>query len=76
LAQSGYLDAHEGEYSRVHFRVVAEALYRVYGDFPRLTPDQISGGLPSGVESVAYDLNLAGFERYRIAESPSDQILL
>lgn len=72
LAQAGYLDAHEGEYSKRHFRIVSEALYSVHADFPRLTSQQIIGGIPIGIEHIDYDVNLAGFEHYRIAEKPSD----
>lgn len=73
LEQSGYLDAHAAEYAKVRYRVATEALYRVHEDFPRLTPDQITGGLPSGIGNISYELNLANCERYRIAESPSDK---
>ena len=76
LEQSGYLDAHAGEYAKVRYRVVTEALYMVHEDFPRLTPAQIVGGLPSSIGNISYDLNLANCERFRIAENPGDKFQL
>lgn len=72
LAQAGYSPIHEEEYGRSRFRVASEALYVVRSDFPRLTPVQIVGGLPSGVEQVEYQINLAGFDHLRIARTPAE----
>jgi putative PD-(D/E)XK family protein DUF4420 len=61
LVEAGYSPAHDDEYSRLRLRIVAEALYRVEHDFPRLTVAQLSQGLPPGVEHIDYQINLGGF---------------
>jgi hypothetical protein len=75
LAQSGYLSAHEEEYARLRFRVIKEELFAVRDDFPRLTPAQLLGGVPAGLEQVVYEVNLGGFRHLLVArnamEAPS-----
>jgi hypothetical protein len=70
LAQAGYSPAHDDEYARLRVRIVAEGLYRVEGDFPRLTVAQLSRGLPPGVEHVDYEINLGGFKHLLEATDP------
>jgi putative PD-(D/E)XK family protein DUF4420 len=70
LAQAGYSPAHDDGYARLRVRLVAEALYRVEGDFPRLTAIQLSRGLPSGIEHVDYEINLGGFKHHLEATDP------
>lgn len=72
LVQVGYSPAHEDEYARLTLRVVAEALYRVEGNFPRLTPSQFETGVPMGIEHVDYEINLGGFEHLIVARVPVD----
>lgn len=76
LVQAGYSPADDDEYERLRLRVVQEALYGVHADFPRLTRPQISGGLPSGIERVEYDINLGGFTHLCVARTPADAALL
>jgi Putative PD-(D/E)XK family member, (DUF4420) len=52
------------------FRVVAEELYRVGPDFPRLTVDSFAGGLPVGIESVSYSLNLTACSDFLVEQTP------
>jgi hypothetical protein len=70
LAQAGYSPAHDDEYARLRVRIVAQGLYRVQGDFPRLTALQLGDGLPSGVEQVEYEINLGGFKHLLAATDP------
>jgi hypothetical protein len=70
LAQAGYSPAHEDEYSQLTLRLVAEGLYRVQGNFPRLTPAELGRGLPAGVEEVDYEINLGGFDHLIVAREP------
>lgn len=72
LLHLGYSPAHEEEYARVRLRMAGQGLYVVRDDFPRLTASQFSAGVPAGIERVDYEINLAGFERLRVAERPSD----
>lgn len=74
LAHAGYSFAHESEYAKRKLRVVEEGLYAVMQEFPRLTPNQLVGGVPSGVEFVEYEISLSGFERLRVARTPSDAL--
>ena len=75
LAQAGYSPAHDEEYARLRLRIIAEGLYRVEGDFPRLTVVQLSRGLPSGVEHVEYEINLGGFKHLLEATDPESATL-
>jgi hypothetical protein len=72
LHQAGYSPIHEAEYEKIKFRVVAEGLYQVDANFPRITPAAFAGTVPAGVELVEYEINLSGFEQLRIAARPSD----
>jgi hypothetical protein len=67
LAQAGYSPAHEEEYAKLRLRVVEEGLFRVEGDFPRLTPASFPSGVPNGVERVEYEVNLSGCGHLMIA---------
>ena len=58
LAQAGWSPAHADEYAKLRLRVVEEGLFRVEGDFPRLTPASLPSGVPKGVERVEYEINL------------------
>ncbi len=72
LVQVGYSPAHDEEYAKLKLRVVGEELFRVEANFPRLTPAAFAGGIPSGVEQVEYEINLAGFENLRDASKPEE----
>ena len=72
LAQAGYSPAHDEEYARSRLRIVEEGLFRVSDDFPRLTATQLVAGVPIGVESVEYEINITGFEHLRIATSAAN----
>jgi hypothetical protein len=67
LAKAGYSASHEAEYEKLRLRIVAEGLYRVDDDFPRLVRTSFLGGVPGGVEGIEYDINLGGFGHLLIA---------
>lgn len=53
------------------YRVVAEELYAVKEQFPRLTRESFPSGLPSGVDDVRYTIDLATCTGWRVATSPA-----
>ena len=67
-----YSPAHDEEYAKLKLRVVDEELFRVQENFPRLTQKSFADGIPSGVERVEYEINLAGFEHLRVTAKPED----
>ncbi len=72
LAQVGYSVTHEDEYGKVRLRIVEEGLFAVRDDFPRLTPDKITGGILSGIERVDYEINLGGFQHLCLARAAGE----
>ncbi|MBI1934882.1 PD-(D/E)XK motif protein [Candidatus Woesearchaeota archaeon] len=76
LAVTGYSPLHDEEYNKFKFRVVDEKLYSVKDEFPRLTINSFNKGLPSGVGTVEYTINLDGFENLCLATSPENKIKL
>lgn len=69
LAQRGYSPAGRDE-SDVTYRIVEEGLYRVAGDFPRLTPRSFPSGLPPGVTSVSYQLDMSACAGWHTDATP------
>lgn len=74
LMQARYSPAHDEEYEKTRLRIVEEALFRVSGNFPRLTVEELKAGLPSGVEGVEYRINVDGFKHLRLASKASEYI--
>jgi hypothetical protein len=74
LARMGYSPVHDEEYSKLHFRVVDQALYAVRDEFPRVTRPDFPSRVLNGIEGMQYQINLTGYERLRLAGSP-EQIL-
>ena len=74
LSIAGYSPIHDEEYSKFRFRVVDEKLYKVTDEFPRLVSDSFINGVPSGVGTVEYLINLDGYDNLCIANSPNDNI--
>lgn len=72
LVQAGYSLVYESEYSKMRLRVTEEVLFKVEGNFPRITPDSFPAGVPSGVEHIEYEVNLAGYEHLLLAKSASE----
>lgn len=66
LYAAGYQDAFATEYGKLHLRVRSASLYEVNGDFPRLVPDRIVGGLPAAITGVSYSLAMAGAASWRV----------
>jgi len=75
LVLTGYSPLHDEEYSKIRLRVVDELLYAVKGSFPRITTDKFQNGVPSGVETVQYQINLDGYDTLIIARKPSKNTL-
>lgn len=69
LYAAGYDDRLDAEYAKLLLRVRAEALYRVSGDFPRLVPASIVGGVPAGIAAVNYELRLDAAAAWMVAGS-------
>jgi hypothetical protein len=72
LAKAGYSASHEAEYEKLRLRIVAEGMYRVSGDFPRLVRTSFPGGVPGGVDGIEYDINLGGFGHLLVASRATD----
>jgi hypothetical protein len=75
LFQAGYSPVHDEEYEKTLLRIVDERLFAVTNDFPRIVPDTFGEGLPPGVESLEYEINLNGFEQLVLASSPDQGAL-
>jgi hypothetical protein len=72
LARGGYSPAHADRYRGATFRVIDERLYRVGEGFPRITPASFTGGPPSGVERVEYEINLEACAPLLVARRPKE----
>jgi hypothetical protein len=72
LATGGYSPLHDYRYQDLRFRIVSERLYRVAEGFPRLSASNLIGGLPLGVESVEYEVNLEVCANLIVCESAAD----
>lgn len=67
LTLVGYSPVHATEYETLRLAVREETLFRVEGEFPRLTGDYIAGAPTlSAIERVEYDINLNGLDHLRV----------
>lgn len=62
LLESGYYDIHKPLYDERGYTIRQENIYRVTGNFPRITENQI----PIGVGDVRYSIVLSESEEWRI----------
>ena len=62
LLEVGYYDIHRPLYEETGYTIRQENLYRVAGNFPRITEADI----PIGVGDVRYSIILSESEEYRI----------
>ncbi len=62
LLESGYYDIHKTLYDERGYTIRQENIYRVTGNFPRITENQI----PIGVGDVRYSIVLSESEEWRI----------
>lgn len=62
LLESGYYDVHKDLYIAKGYNVRQDNLYRVTGNFPRITENQI----PIGIGDVRYSIVLSESEEWRI----------
>lgn len=74
LAESGYSPSHADSYSQC-WRVLAEDLYEVGEEFPRLTSESILGGVPNGVVGISYSVVVDACSPWRIATHPSSPVV-
>lgn len=51
--------------------MVEQRLYAVAGMFPHLSPRSFSGGIPAGVESATYSVNLEMCPEQIVSTSPA-----
>lgn len=72
LMQAGYSAAEADRYGELRFRVINERLYDVSEDFPRLSAESFTDGVPDGIERVEYEVNLDGASELVVAASPGD----
>ena len=72
LAVAGYSPVYNDEYLKLKFRIVDQRLFNVTNEFPRIITDSFVGGLPSGVGTIEYTINLDGYDKLCIAKSPED----
>ena len=63
LLESGYYEIHRSLYEESGYTIRQENLYRVSGNFPRITENQI----PVGVGDVRYSIILSESEEWRIS---------
>lgn len=72
LGLLGYSPAHRQHYD-TPLRVTSEELYRVDADFPRLTKANFPDGVPTGVDNIAYTLDLVACAAWRVATAPGEE---
>jgi hypothetical protein len=65
LLESGWLDAHRGQYEGERWTLATRRCFRVGDGFPRITTDM----LPAGVSGVSYTLDLQACVPFRVDES-------
>lgn len=72
LARTGYSPVHDDEYAKVRLRMTDEGLFTVTDNFPRITSDMFREGIPPGVETITYEINLDSFNHLRVATTPEE----
>lgn len=70
----GYNLAERDAYDRP-LRVLAERLFQVSDDFPRLTHDTFPTGPPNGVTDIRYKINMSACARWIVSTSSDNQDL-
>jgi hypothetical protein len=69
---AGYLEMHEEEYSKTHWRVLDELLFDTAAGFPRITAGSFAAGMPAGVEDLTYTINLGTFDDLIVARRAAE----
>ncbi len=72
LVVAGYSPLFEEEYSKYKFRIVDEKLYKVTDEFPRVINESFINGVPPGVSTIEYSINLDGYSNLCVATSPDE----
>jgi hypothetical protein len=70
LVRTGYSPIHDEQYARVRLRIADEGLFAVTNNFPRIIPNLFEEGVPPGVETITYEINLNSFDHLKIASTP------
>ena len=76
LSVAGYSPLYNEEYSKFKFRIIDEKLYKVTDEFPRLINKSFKKGIPSGIGTIDYSINLDGYDNLCIASSPNKNFWL
>jgi len=71
LASYGFVPS-ASPFSSRPIRVIREALYIVRTDFPRLTRQTFSSGVPPGIGDIQYTLAVSACEPWLVASLPTD----
>ncbi|MDQ6615486.1 MAG: PD-(D/E)XK motif protein [Actinomycetota bacterium] len=69
LGTRGYSPAFRRQHE-TPYRVLGEALYRVDPGFPRLTAASFADGVPNGITTVSYVIEMATCDPWLVATSP------
>lgn len=73
LSSRGYNPAESDKYP-FRWRILAEELYRVEGDFPRIVSTSFSPRLPAAIGPVVYGLDMAACAAWRVANTQAASI--
>jgi len=73
LGRSGYKPGDANHYD-YRWRILAEELFEVREDFPRLTP-HMGSGWPAGVVDVSYGISVEACTQWRVAARPEESPL-
>ena len=76
MIAAGYLEVHEEEYSKTHWRVLDELLFDTPAGFPRITASSFAAGIPPGVEDLTYTINLGTFDDLIVARRAAEAAVL
>jgi hypothetical protein len=75
LARAGYSPAHEEEYNKTFLRIAEEVIFAVQDDFPSIIESRFAAGIPAGVETVTYEINLNAFNHLQLSPEQVNDLL-
>ena len=64
VSRRGYTPA-DRSLREASYRIVAEGIYEVTGNFPRLTAESFPNGMPAGITDVSYKIDMSASEPWR-----------
>ena len=71
IIEYGYSEEHRGEYEKSKYSIVAQIIYLVGDDFPRI----IETGLITGVSNVRYNVAIDQCDSFQIDEDIFSQLI-